>query len=177
MRLFFYLKEGENAPIGEAITSAPHYVARIWHPSLTNWVPEGIPLMPYAVWWLFHQVGIFTNRDYAILLIYFQGMVVHHSCVFPWYFRFPFMAKNDLQVGDTWTHTAHRGKGLALIALEEIVRLCNKPGRRFWYVVEEENVASIRVAEKAGFSKVGQGVRIKRLGLSLLGAYCIQERF
>lgn len=77
----------------------------------------------------------------------------------------------DLQVGDTLTDPTCRGQGLATVALERITRELARPGRRIWYVVETGNVASIRVAEKAGFARVATGYRTKRFGLRLLGSY------
>ena len=87
------------------------------------------------------------------------------------------MSKNDLQIGDVWTHPEHRGRGLATYGLREIVRRRWVAGRRFWYVVDTGNGASIRVAEKAGFVKCGEGIRTKRLGLNLLGEYKMITRF
>jgi RimJ/RimL family protein N-acetyltransferase len=49
------------------------------------------------------------------------------------------------------------------------------PERRFWYVVEDANVASIRVIEKAGFILTGIGKRVPRLGIGLLGYYVIEH--
>ena len=48
-----------------------------------------------------------------------------------------------------------------------------KSGRTFWYVVDEDNASSIRVAEKAGFRLVGSGLRTKRLGLRVLGRFVL----
>jgi len=81
------------------------------------------------------------------------------------------MSAEDLQIGDTWTEPDHRGKGIASWAINEIVRLKQQPGRRFWYVVENNNLPSIRAIEKAGFVRVGSGMRTKRLGLKLLGSF------
>jgi RimJ/RimL family protein N-acetyltransferase len=81
------------------------------------------------------------------------------------------MDKSDLQIGDVWTSSEHRGRGLATYALRKVVEENILPGRKFWYVAEEGNLGSIKVAEKAGFTKCGVGFRTKRLGLSLLGSY------
>lgn len=156
---------------GEFPALAGGYSAETWHPTLFRIVPSGFPILPFAAWWLFHTLRVFSNRDFGILLIRYQGSVVHRSVITPAYFRFPFMSKIDLQVGDTWTHPNHRGKGLATIALRIILSRPSPPERRFWYVVEADNKASIRVVEKAGFQMAGKGDRTTRLGLGLLGAY------
>jgi len=91
--------------------------------------------------------------------------------IFPPFFRFPFMSPHDLQIGLTFTEPAYRGQELALLAIREIVHRLAMPDRRFWYLVEEENQASIRVIEKAGFQCVGRGVKLPRFGLKFLGYY------
>ena len=81
------------------------------------------------------------------------------------------MGKEDLQIGDTWTMPEYRGKGLASFAIQKIVELHKKPGRRFWYVVGENNIPSIRAVEKAGFVKYGVGVRKKKMNLKVIGTF------
>ena len=172
--LFFCSEAGEDI-VGT--NPGGNYAYHFWKPSPLSVVPKGMPLIPFAVWWVFHYLRLFSNQGYTIFVIYDGKRLIHRSCVFPGYFRFPFMGKDDLQIGDTWTAPDHRGKGLALFALQEISRLQKRPGRKFWYVVDESNIPSIRVVEKAGFTKVGEGTRTKRFGLSLLGAYVIQRQF
>jgi RimJ/RimL family protein N-acetyltransferase len=85
------------------------------------------------------------------------------------------MKPTDLQIGDTFTELDYRGKGFAERTLRDIVRRLSKPGVTLWYVVAEENAASIRVAEKCGFELLGRGNRVKRLGLRILGSYVMDE--
>jgi len=130
-----------------------------------------------VVWQAFHWLNVFSNRDYgAIVILDDDGTVVHRSMLFPRYFRFPFMSAGDLQIGSTWTAPSHRGRGLATVAMEEAVRIESRPSRRFWYVIDRDNVASARVAEKAGFTLAGNGVRTRKLGARLLGAYELAPR-
>jgi RimJ/RimL family protein N-acetyltransferase len=147
------------------------YAARLWRPEGADIVAQGLPRARFAIWWSLHQVRVFYNRDYGVLIIRENGQLVHRSCVFPGYLRFPFMAKNDLQIGDTWTDPAHRGLGLATFALLEIVRILARPGRRFWYLVDDANVPSIRAIEKAGFSCFARGIKRPRFGIAMLGYY------
>ena len=83
------------------------------------------------------------------------------------------MGKDDLQIGDTWTAEEHQRKGIASFAIKKILELKKKPGRRFWYVTEEDNLASIRAVEKAGFAQIGKGERFDRLGIRLIGSYVL----
>lgn len=147
----------------------------LWRPSLRDIAPRGVIGKSFKVWWLFHHLRLFANRDYALFVIYHEGMLVHRSGVYPGYLRFPFMAPDDLQIGNTWTSPHERGRGLASAAIAEIIRLLARPGRNFWYLVESENVASIRVVERAGFRLAGVGERRPRLGLRFLGAFYLNN--
>jgi RimJ/RimL family protein N-acetyltransferase len=153
----------------------PGYSCELWKPSLGALTPSGLPLLPFGVWWLFHHFKVFSNRGYALFLIRRRGEVVHRSVVTPGYLRFPFMRKGDLQVGDTLTEPGERGKGLAVFALRAILSSDDLTDRPYWYVVERDNAASIRAAEKAGFQLAGEGTRTKRLGLRALGSYVIRK--
>jgi GNAT superfamily N-acetyltransferase len=168
MSTLFFISEGAPAP---SRALQPDYSSELWRPRALHLVPRGMSLVPFTIWWGFHHAGIFYNRDFGILTIRYRRHMVHRSCVFPGFFRFPFMAKDDLQVGDTWTDPAHRNRGLAAFALQEILRLSARSGRRFWYLVEEENTPSIRAVEKAGFTCCARGLKHPRLGLRFFGYY------
>lgn len=173
MRYNVYLCEVETAQSRTQNDSAAcHW--QLWRPTLGNLRPDGLGGKVFLVWWLMHHLHLFANRDYSLLLVYHAGKLSHRSCVFPRYFRFPFMAKQDLQIGDTWTDENHRGKGLATFALRCIVENLRQPGRRFWYVTSEDNIASIRACEKAGFRQVATSRRTSRLGTKWLGAFVLE---
>lgn len=165
----FYKSSSGSARV---VAAPPGYSCTLWNPGLLRVRPKGLTLYPYVVWWLFHHLRVFANRGYAIVLIHHQGQLVHHSTITPGYFRFPFMAESDLQVGSTWTSPEYRGKGLGALGLRTALA---SVGRRVcWYLAEEDNLPSIRVAEKAGFVLAGAGVRTSRFGLSLLGSFVLQ---
>lgn len=175
MSYVFYAKHSNSNPSLEIDALDNRYSYKIWQPSGLSVVPAGIPKVPFSAWSLFHHLGVFSNRDYAMMVIYHGDHVIHRSGVFPKYFRFPFMTQDDLQIGDTWTDPDHRGKGLATFAIHRIVETLQQPDRTFWYVVEQDNLASIRVIEKAGFRLVGEGSRTKRFGIRALGSFIIQQ--
>ena len=170
-RWLYYKRVAGRAP--EPADLEEGYQAVLWRPTWTRLVPRGMPFHPFLIWWILHQLRVFPNRDYAIVLIRHQNQLVHRSVVTPAYFRFPFMRDSELQVGDTWTHEAHRGKGLATLGLQ--AALAGSPNREFWYLVETGNLPSIRVAEKLGFCLVGTGTRTLRLGLALFGSFVLRE--
>ena len=120
--------------------------------------------------WLLRRLHLFAGDTCGALLIRDDARLVHYSAFTPRFWRFPFLADGDLQIGDTWTDPPYRGKGLALFALQTVVRVTREPERRHWYVVEAVNRASIRVVEKAGFTLSGEGTWIKPWGLKLLGS-------
>jgi RimJ/RimL family protein N-acetyltransferase len=147
------------------------YECNLWRPGLARIVPPGLPWIPFAAWWLMHGLGIYSNRGYGVLMIHCRGELAHRSVVTPRYFRFPFMGKSDLQIGDTWTSEQHRGKGLAGAAIQAILDADPRPDRVYWYICEEANIPSRRVVEKLGFRELGKCVRVSRFGLRLLGAF------
>lgn len=150
------------------------YWTRLWRPSMTSVIPPSLGLK-FSIWWLFHYLRVFRNRDYAVVLIGEGEKVIHRSCIVPAYFRWPFMKDNDCQISSTWTHPDYRGHGLATSGLTRAMALCGKPDRRFWYVCRPANHASIAVCRKTGFSFVGRARRTKKLGSNLLGQLVIDS--
>jgi GNAT superfamily N-acetyltransferase len=124
-----------------------------------------------GIWTLLFRVVKRDDRYRVFLVTAPDGSLAHHSMVFPKYRRFPFMGANDLQVGDVWTAPRHRGRGLATFAMQEILRAAPQPHQVYWYVADEENAASIRVAEKNGFARAGWGRRTRPFRISLVGAF------
>jgi len=165
--LFFRSNPGSNPEL--ATTRTP---VEVWVPQLSQTRPEGMQRFPYAVWWLFHYVGVFRNDQYRIFLVREGRAVVHRSCVFPPFFRFPFMAPGDVQVGDVWTLEARRGRGLSSAALKHIV--ASYADRSVWFLCEEGNQASAALARSAGMQLVGIGAREPRFGLGMLGQFVLR---
>jgi RimJ/RimL family protein N-acetyltransferase len=131
-----------------------------------------------------HRLHLFAGSGSGALLIYEGQRVVHYSGFTRRYWRFPFVADDDFQIGATWTDPPCRGKGLASLALQMVVATLAKPGRRLWYVVEDVNEPSIRVVEKARFTLAAEGtwVRpwglhwVRPWGLQLPGAFVIRKK-
>ena len=178
MRYFFYRYDyviGSKFP--EEVSIDKRFNAVLWKPTTLEIVPTGVALLPFGVWWIMHHLQLFANQNYGLYLIYDGHNLIHRSIITPRYFRFPFMARDDLQIGDTCTMPKYRGKGLAGFAIQKIVELHKKPGRKFWYVVEEDNIPSIKPAKKAGFVKYGVGTRRKKMGTELFGFFEIEKKF
>jgi RimJ/RimL family protein N-acetyltransferase len=138
-------------------------------------VPGGLPLLPFGVWTAMHYLQLFANREYGVLVVYHEGRSVHRSALFPRYARFPFMAREDLQIGDVWTDPGHRNRGLASFAIQRLVQAKARRGRRIWYLVESGNAPSVRAVAKLGFVRAGTGTRTKRLGLAVFGQFVLDS--
>ncbi len=131
-------------PVDRAAVTLPNgYSCEMWRPELLRLVPKGLPFFPFAVWWILHMMHVFANRAYGVFVIRHDNRIVHRSVITPRYFRFPFMGAVDLQVGDTWTDPAERGKGLATIALERVVSMQSSCRSTCWYVVEPDNISTL----------------------------------
>jgi hypothetical protein len=155
-----------------ALRSAPAgYRSTLWRPSWRRFVPPGDPVPSLYVWWLMHQLRGFRNRSYAALVVYSGPDVAHRSLVFPPSFMFPFMRSDDLQIGLVSTTPSHQRRGLAVFAICDVVRRLEQPGRRFWYLTEESNEASVRAASLAGLLVVGTAYKHHRLGSRRLGSF------
>lgn len=126
-------------------------------------------------WWLFDNLGVFANRNCGIVYILHGKKVLHSSLVTPRYFRFPDMGRDDLQIGATWTDPSSRGQGYAKAAVSLIHQFWEGEFCRMWYLVEADNVASVRVIEMAGYRLVGKGGRYSQPGLRLFGQYRMTE--
>ena len=160
--------------------STTHSVA-ISHPNRYRWVtwrPGFVPLdktLADVAWIGFHHLRFFSNPGYCRLFAYDLGKVVHRSTIFPRWARYPFMGADDLQIGNVWTHPQYRGRGLAKEAFNKIITDNAKTGRTFWYIVSDDNMASMSAATAVGFTPVGTGVRRKRFGIKLFGFFDITE--
>ena len=162
--LFYRLDATEQSPLVGLEDHA--FSAELWKPSLRAPWPHGAgqdKKLHFLFRTLIHVTRMFPSSDSGALALYKGAQLVHYSAFTPRYWRFPFLSRQDLQVGDTWTEPSCRGKGLAKRALQRLVTRMRMPGRNFWYVVEDINRASIKVAEDCGFRLAGIGTRVERL--------------
>lgn len=169
--ILFFACVGGAEPMGTELPEILSRQTEVWRPRLLDARPKGFPAYPFLVWWIFHYLRVFRAPDYQIFTFRENGNVVHRTCVFPPFFRFPFMAPGDLQVGDVWTHEAHRGRGLSATMLRHVIR--SHPGRRIWFLCEAGNTTSRRLAVSAKMKLCGVGHREARLGIHLLAKFVI----
>ena len=172
----FYVRNA--GPMGTLDSiSQTHFTYQLWKPSFFRLMPSGLTSFTFLVWWLFHRTHLFVNQEYGVILLRDNaGEIAHRSTVTPKYFRFPFMGNDDLQIGDVWTPERYRGKGLAFLALKEVLEAYASQKTKIWYLVEDTNIASIKLAEKLGFVLFGYGERNDFFGIKLLGKYVITSK-
>lgn len=171
MTVFFYRRPADALPL--EIDLPAGVTVRIWRPSEHGLPPRGSRARPSNwVWWAFDALGVFAGRDFSELTLWHDGRRLHRLIVSPRWFRFPFMGRDDLQLGDLWTRPDARGQGLARAAIAEA--LLTRQANQVWYVVEAGNVASVRLAESAGFQLLGAGRRTRPLGLRAAGRFRLE---
>lgn len=165
-RYLFYRFDPTPASPSSKGQDNPNFTMELWKPSWRAPWPRGVARnkrLHFLFRTLLHFSGIFRSRESGAILIYMGTRLAHYSAFTPRYWRFPFLTKRDLQVGDTWTEPSFRGRGLAKRSLRRLLDVLSEPDRSIWYVVEDVNRASIRVAEDCGFHLAGIGTRVQRL--------------
>jgi ribosomal protein S18 acetylase RimI-like enzyme len=150
--------------------------------TLSRWSPrrDGIPRGIFAgttnfAWWAMERLGMFARDGLAVYAIHQGPRVVHRLLVTPRWYRFPFMAPGDLQLGMLWTAPAWRGRRLARQAIAAVHADYAAACEALWYVVGEDNVASIRLIETLGYRLVGRGRRTRPLGIAALGRFTLEQ--
>ncbi len=172
--LFYYRQSGS---INNACCNLPDiYSVEIFRPKIYKIFPRGIAKLNFLFWWILWLLRLFSSPDYHGFIVYHEAKVIHYSIILPKFFRFPFMAVNDFQIGPCWTHEEYRRKGIHSLIIQKILKTFNKEGSRLWYVTREENIASVRSIKKAGFTLQGSGFRKKRLGIRVFGAFVMEEQ-
>ena len=84
-----------------------------------------------------------------------DGNLMHTSYVVPKCAKFPFLGRNDYEIGPCYTYPAYRGKGIYPKVLHYICNHMRNEKAVFYMIVDEANKSSIRGIEKAGFVKYG----------------------
>ena len=172
-RTLFYVWDAATDASPEIRGLPADWTVATWRPAIDGPPPATLPGWRNRMWWLFDRLGLFANRGFGVLVIREGDRLIHSSLVTPRYFRFPEMAADDLQIGATWTDPDMRGRGVGKLAVALIHKSWQDEFRRMWYLVTEDNVASVRVVEASGYRLLGTGSRRSLPGLGVLGQYRI----
>jgi RimJ/RimL family protein N-acetyltransferase len=149
---------------------------RCWAPASDGYPPRGSRNLANHFWWALTKSGSFAGPDFTEISIREGSRVLHRLIVTPGWYRFPFMARQDLQIGALWTSPEARRKRLARAAIGEAHRRFGDIETRFWYVADAGNHASEALARSCGYELVATGRRTRRFGTLQLGQYVI-DRF
>ncbi len=174
MTIRFYRRGGE-APAADALGLPQGCELRIWRPSEDGLPPGGPDAGENRVWFTLDRLGLLASGSFEELSVWRNGKILHRLIVTPRWFRFPFMAASDLQIGALWTAPEARRIGLATAVIAEAHRRHAAPGRCFWFLVDDGNAASIGLAEACGYHLIGTGRRTRPMGISVLGRFRLES--
>lgn len=122
-----------------------------WRPSFGSIRPPRKPTK-YALYSLFHFLGLFGSAAFQQVTAQIGGRSVGSLLIVPAHYKYPFMARNDVQLTYVLVDPLYRGQGIAWQMMFDATRDVNAD---IWYVTEETNGASIALAKKAGFELAG----------------------
>lgn len=91
-----------------------------------------------------------------------DGALAHTAYVVGRCRKFPFLGKQDYQIGPCRTEEGFRGQGYYSIMLRYLRARVGGAGTVLYMIVDEGNLASRRGVEKAGFQQCGT---VRRTGL------------
>lgn len=106
---------------------------------------------------------VITFGKYRIYYLLDNDRVVHTSYLVPKCSKFPFMGKNDLEIGPCFTEEQYRRKGGYAYMLERITTSAEYENAHFYMIVRDTNLPSVKGIEKSGFERCGTIVRTKLL--------------
>jgi RimJ/RimL family protein N-acetyltransferase len=168
----YRLEAGVAANLNAPPLPAGHKI-RCWKPDHDGLPAAAARRLSNYFWWFLTRIGGFSRPDFAEFRIERTGQVLHRLIVTPRWYRFPFMAPDDLQIGNVWTAPEARREQLARIMMAEVHRRFGD--RTIWYVTDCANEASAALARSCGYRLVARGRRTPRLGLPILAQYVVER--
>jgi len=153
----------------------PDLAIGCWRPEVDGFPKRGSRSVTNLFWWALAASGSLSRRGFCELTIRRQGRLLHRLVVTPRWYRFPFMAARDLQIGSVWTAPAARQQGLARVVIAEAHRRFAGEPVAFWYVTDATNSASAALARACGYELVAVGRRTRRFGSRLFGQFVIDR--
>jgi RimJ/RimL family protein N-acetyltransferase len=130
----------------------------VWKPRWNDWFPKGYP-KKYILFTFFYFCGIFKNKSYHVVSGYKDKKKACSLMIVPKFFKWSFMQKNDVQLIYVKTYKEFRGLGLATDMLQFSMNYLDSIHFQndMWYVTDEGNLASQKLATKNGFELYSQG--------------------
>ena len=120
----------------------------------------------YDLYWFLN-----TKGNCWVYSVFDGNIEIHYSYVTKHCYKFPFMRKHDLQIGNCFTDEKYRGLGIYPFVIGEVVQKYLESDCRgdVFMLIEQDNFASQNGVEKVGFEKVSS-IRTKKI-LGLLKVY------
>ena len=160
MRKQLFFIYDDNCKSDNKIILRDDYKLEVFKPSIFRLNNHYQNHLIYIFWY------IFTIGKYRIVYVKnSKGDIIHYSHLLPKIIKFPFMNKNDLEIGPCWTKEEYRGQGIYPYVLSYIIREYRQRNKRVFMMTDESNIASQSGILKAGFRFYGSGYRSKILGI------------
>ena len=97
--------------------------------------------------------NVFCFGKIKLYRMYDNDFLVHSSLVARGRFKFPFLKKNDIEIGPCWTQSGYRGRDIYPYVLGLIIQNEINNGGDAYMIVNDDNYSSIKGITKAGFIK------------------------
>lgn len=148
--LYYKIENGCEMLSNSLENSDYKFELKLFKPTLFKVMPPNYFKFSFLVWWLFWNLRILDGKYFIGLVYNLDNKIVHHFLILPKFFKYPFMAKGDMQIGDVWTSPSYRGLNLSAYAISTTVKDILKVDNSIWYLTTPENYPSIKVAKKLG---------------------------
>lgn len=121
------------------------YKLIIYKPDILNLSQFGTSSFVNLLWY------ITTLGRFGILVLLDKDVVVHYSYITPKVFRFPFMGRNDQQIGPCVTHPDYRGKGIFTNVLKLIPAYYSRKSDLVWTYTTQDDIAAQKAFNNSGY--------------------------
>ena len=95
-----------------------------------------------------------TKGKYKIVYVVNNKKIIHYSYVIPKFYKFSFLAENDLEIGPCYTQPDYRGIHIFPYIIAYIINKYRNHNN-FIMVVDGNNINSQKGIQKAGLRKYG----------------------
>ncbi len=128
--------------------------------SLLNIINFNHPI--YDLYWYIN-----TNGNCWRYSVFYNGKEVHHSYVTRKCFKFKFMSKDDIQIGNCFTHNSYRGQGIYPFVIQKIINDNYQVNDNIdiYMLINKNNISSIKGVQKIGFKREADIITIKLFGI------------
>jgi len=135
------------------------YQVEQFSPTILSFKQHDANILLYIFWF------IVTMGKYKIIYLKKDDNIIHYTHILPKFFKLPFLGKNDLEIGPSWTKESYRGKGIFPGVINYVIQSFKEKGRKFYIFADIDNISSQKAIEKARFYMCGNGYKTDFLGI------------